>query len=320
MNWLFLLLALIFSCVILSWVSSRLIKDLIQIAKYLQWREFIIAFFVMAFAVSLPNFFVDINAALQGKPELALGDILGGNLIDLTLVLAIAVFFSKKGLAATSQMVQTSAIFTSAVAVLPLFLIIDGKLGRLDGVILILSFIFYAVWIFSKKERFNKVYSAKVINPLSDFKGFAKSILRIVVCLILLLVASQFIVMSAQFFSDQLGVSLALIGLLVIGLGNAFPEMYFSIISARNSQNYLVLGDLMGSVIVCATLVLGIISLFMPFEIKELSSFVLARIFLIIAAILSLIFIKTGKKITQKEGLILLAVYIIFLIFEIFIS
>ena len=75
----------------------------------------------------------------------------------------------------------------------------------------------------------------------------------------------------------------------------------------------------MGSVIVCSTLVLGIIAFILPFEIGDLAPFLTARIFLVAAALLSLLFIKTGKKITKKEGLLLLGMYILFLIFEIFI-
>lgn len=310
----------IFSCCVLSWLSSRLIKSLIQIAKYLRWREFIIAFFVMAFAVSLPNLFTDLNAVIQGKPELAFGDIIGGNLVDLTLVLAIAVFFSKKGLAAESKMVQQSAIFTAIIAILPLLLVVDGKLERHDGIILIVSFLLYAWWIFSKKERFTEVYKHTNPNLLKNFKGFLKNLLYIIVLLVLLLVASQAVVWSAQFFSNKLGISLALVGILIVGLGNAFPEAYFAVVSAKQGKNWLVLGDLMGSVIVCATLVLGIIGLFFPFEIKDLSPFFIARIFLIIAAVLSLMFIRSGRVISKKEGLILLLVYIVFLLVEIFVS
>ena len=86
----------IISIFVLSWLSSSLVKTLTKIARYLHWREFIIAFFVMAFAASLPNLFVDLNAALRGMPQISFGDVVGGNLVDLTLVVAIAVFFSKK--------------------------------------------------------------------------------------------------------------------------------------------------------------------------------------------------------------------------------
>lgn len=319
MAWYFIVFMFAFSCFLLSWLSSRLIKSLVHIAKYLHWREFIIAFFVMAFAVSLPNLFVDVNAVLQNKPELAFGDIIGGNLVDLTLVLAIAAFFSRKGLMADSKVVQRSAIFTTIIAVLPLILVFDNHLGRIDGIILISSFLFYSWWIFSKKERFNKAYKGNSRGPIKSFKSFLINLAKIIVLLILLLLSSQAVIISSQFFSEKLGISLALVGILIVGLGNAFPEIYFSVISAKREENWLVLGDLMGSVIICATLVLGIIALTMPFEIKDLSPFLTARIFLILAIIFSLIFIRTGKKITKKEGLFLLSIYIIFLMFEIFI-
>lgn len=318
MAWYFIVFIFIFSCFILSWISSHLVKSLVQIARYLHWREFIIAFFLIAITTSLPNLFVDLNAVLQHKPELAFGDIVGGNLIDLTLVMAIAIFFSKKSISTKSEMVQESTIFTVIVAVLPLLLIWDGKLGRIDGIFLIFTFIFYSWWLFSKKERFNKIYRSNTENSIKDFKKFLLNLVKIIVILILLLVISQIVINSAQFFSDKLGISLALVGILIIGLGNSFPEIYFSIISAKQEENWLVLGNLMGSVIICTTLVLGLIALVSPFEIKDFSPFLIARIFLIVGSIFALIFIRSGKEITKKEGLYLLSVYIIFLLVEIF--
>ncbi len=320
MAWYFVVFIFISSCVLLSWLSSSLVKSLIQIAKYLQWKEFIIAFFVMAFAISVPDLFTTLSAVSQGKPELALGDILGGNLVDLTLVLALAVFFSKRSLLAKSEMVQNSAVFTTIIAILPLLLILDGNLDRFDGTVLVLAFILYAWWIFSKKERFQDAYNhGKTLSIVADFRGFLVNVVKIVVLLALLVVSAQTVVWAAQFFADKLGLSLSLVGILIVGLGNAIPDTYFSIISARKEKNWLVLGNLMGSVIVCATLVLGILALISPFEIKDFSPFLNARIFLIVAALLSLIFIKSGKEITKKEGLLLLAIYIIFLLVEVFI-
>ncbi len=320
MEWYFIVFIFILSCIILSWLSSRLIKSLVQIAKYLNWKEFVIAFFVMAFAASLPNLLVDLNAVFHGIPELAFGDVVGGNLIDLTLVMAIAIFFSKKDISTESEIVQKSAIFTSAVAVLPLLLILDGRLNRIDGIILILTFIFYSWWLFSKKERFSKPHKNNAQNPIKDFKSFLGNILKIVILLALLVAASQAVIMSAQFFSEKLGISIALVGILIISLGNCFPELYFSIISARKEENWLVLGDLMGSVIICSTLVLGIVALVAPFEIKDFSPFLIARVFLIVGSIVALIFIRSGKKITKKEGMLLLSIYVAFLLAEIFIN
>lgn len=308
----------IISCFALSYLSGHLVKTLVDIAKYLNWREFIVAFFVMAFAASLPNLFVDLGAALRGMPEVALGDILGGNLVDLTIVAAVAVLFAPKDIKTNSKMVQGSAIFTSIIALLPLLLILDGSLDRIDGVILIFAFIVYSVWLFSKEDRFKKVYSKSNKNPIANFKNFAINIFKIIFLLGLLLFISQWIVGSAKYFSESLGISLSLVGILIVGIGNCFPEIYFSIITARKGQGWLVLGDLMGAIIVPATLVLGIVAIVSPFVIKDFSPFLIARVFLIFAAIFFLIVIRRGKSFTKKEGLFLLSVYIVFLITEIF--
>lgn len=306
------------SVFILSWLSSRLVATLVNIAKYLHWREFIIAFFVMAFAASLPNLFVDINAALHGMPQISFGDVVGGNLVDLTLVMAIAVLFGAKSLPAESEMVQKSAIFTSLIAILPIILVWDGNLDRKDGLILLAAFFLYAWWLFSKEDRFKKVYRGRPKNEAKGYFSFLFNVVKIVVFLALLLVTSFFVINSAQFFSVKLGISLSLVGILIVGLGNCFPETYFSIISARRGENWMILGDLMGSVIVCATLVLGIIALISPFQIKDLSPFLITRIFTFVASLLFIVFIRTGRKFTKVEGLLLLSVYILFLLVEVF--
>jgi len=315
----FQIITFIISVFALAWLSSRMVDTLVGIAKQLHWREFIIAFFVMAFAASLPNLFVDINAALSGMPEVAFGDIVGGNLVDLTLVLAIAVLFGSKALPAESEMVQKSAIFTSIIAVLPILLVFDAKLDRIDGVILLLAFALYTWWLFSKEDRFKKTYRGRPQNLSKNVFALIGNFAKIILFLGLLLGCSYFIVSSAKIFSTQLGLSLSLVGILIIGLGNCFPEIYFSIISARKGENWLILGDLMGAVIVCATLVLGIIALLFPFEIVDLSPFFITRIFTVIASLVFIVFIKTEKKITKPEGLFFLLIYILFILIQVFI-
>ena len=87
--------------------------------------------------------------------------------------------------------------------------------------------------------------------------------------LILLLVAAEGIVISAHNLSEDLNIALPIIGILIVGLGNALPEACFAIISARKGQTWMILGNLMGSVIVPATLVLRIVALLSPIEIPD---------------------------------------------------
>ncbi len=311
----------IVSCLVLALLSGSLVKVLVKLARYLKWREFIVGFFVMAFATSLPNLFVDINAALRGLPQISFGDIVGGNLVDLTLVMALASLFSKKSISTKSNMVQASAIFTAVIAVLPLFLILDQNLNRADGAILLLAFFIYAFWIFSKKENFKKIYSeSQKEKKTENAFWFLKNMAKLGLLLILLVGASFVVIDTAQFFAKTLGAPLALVGVLIVGLGNCLPEIYFSVISAKKGEGWMVLGDLMGSVIVCATLVLGIVALIAPFQIADFSPFLIARGFTLFAVIFYLLVIRTGRQITKKEGLLLISVYILFLLTEVFVK
>jgi len=322
----------ILSFLVLFWSGSRLVKYLMSMAKYMGWREFVVAFFVMAFAGSLPNLFVGINSALHGISELSFGEIVGGNVIDMTLAIALAILIGGRALPVRSKMVQTSTIFTAVIAVLPLILIIDSDLGRGDGLILLLAFAIYIFWLFSKEERFRRVYSFKEKKPtllnflayknrakgVREFVKFIKTFFKTIFALMLLLLASFGIVQSVKVFSDTLSVSIPVIGILMVGLVNTLPETYFAIVSARKGRTWLILGNLMGSVIVCSTLVLGIVVLIHPIDNIDFSPFAIARIFLIISAVFFFIVVRTDKKITKKEGVILLLIYIFFLLSEIF--
>lgn len=309
------------SCLVLSWLSSKFIRTLTEVAKYLHWREFIVAFFVMGFAASLPNLFVDLNAAFRGLQQISFGDIMGGNLIDLSLAMGIAVLMSRKSISTESKMVQGSAIFTAIIAILPWILILrTGGLDRIDGIILIAVFFLYAWWLFAKDSRFKKVYGRKGVRNLTKKSSFVWDVIKLVVILLTLLVASYAVIYTAQYFAATFNVSLALVGVLIVALGNCFPETYFAIISARKEENWMVLGDMMASVIVCATLVLGIVALFAPFQIRDFSPFVIARVFMVISCAFYLWFILSGKEIIKKEGLLLLLIYILFLVSEVFIK
>ena len=316
MLWLYIVIFLI-CCALLYFSGNWVVGGLMRMARFLGWKEFVVAFFVMALAASLPNLFLGITSALRGVPELSFGDVAGNNLVALTLAIALAVLIGRKELPAESRTVQTTSIFTIIAAILPLILILDGNLSRIDGMLLIALFGSYIAWLFSKKERFTKIYDTHKIPILKEFKVFLANLGRVILGIILLLVAAQGIVASAQFFAIGFNLSLILIGVLITGLGNALPEVYFAIVSARKGETWMILGNLMGAVIVPATLVLGIVALIHPISGVDFSPFAIARFFLIISAIFFLFFLRTGQRLSKKEALFLLGIYLIFVVVEI---
>jgi len=310
------LIIFIASFFILAFSSKKLVGSLTLLSKFLGWKEFVVAFFTMALAATIPNLSVGISSVIHGIPQLAFSEIIGGNIVDLSLSMALAVLVSKRGLRLASQTVQGTAIFTLFLPLLPLLLVLDRELSRTDGVLLISAFIVYSIWLFSKNDRFSKVY--KRVNGSISLKkafGYIGSILGSV---ILLLLAAEGIVRSATYFSNLFNFPLVLIGILVVGLGNALPEIFFSIQAAKQGKSWMVVGNLMGAIIFPVTLVLGAVAIAHPIVINDFSPLVIGRIFLVLAAVFFLIFIRTGKRITRKEAYFLLLIYIAFILAEIF--
>lgn len=308
------------ACILLYFSGQWIVEGLQRVAKFLEWKEFVVAFMLMAFAGSLPNIFLALLAVANGMPELSFGDVMGGNVVDMTLVIALAALFAHDGIPAKGATFQTSSLFTIIAALLPLVLFMDGTLSRFDGFLLLTLFFSYVYWLFSKQDRFKKVYDNYTVPLSKRFPLFMKDIGKVLAGIVFLIILAQVIVFGANRFSAEYDLPLAMVGVLVVGLGNSFPELYFSIASARKGETRMILGDLMGAVIIPATLVLGFVALVSPITVPDFSLFATARYFLIAASLLFFVFIKTDRKITKKEAILLLLVYIAFLLTEIFIK
>ncbi|MDD4931146.1 MAG: hypothetical protein PHG66_03265 [Candidatus Colwellbacteria bacterium] len=306
---------------ILIWIavlylSGRVIMDSLEkVALISGVQKFIVSFLIMATIASLPNLFVGITSAIDGVPQLSFGEIAGGNVIDLTLALALAALLSKKGISSREKTTRVTAVFAGISGVLPFILTLDGALTRADGVILIGCFIAYMIWILGKRKRFEEIYENDGARKMRR-KDILKEVIKAIFGMGLLLIASAGIVNEALSLSVAAGISIGAIGILIVGLGNTLPETYMAIASVRSGKQDLVLGNLLGSVITPTLLVLGIVALISPFEIGDSSTFFITRIFLAIAVFFAVFFIWTGKKILKKEGIVLLLIYIAFLASE----
>lgn len=313
MFWVYGIVTLIASAILLYISGELLVRGLVRLSRHFRVTEFFVAFFVMAFAATLPNVFVGVTSALQGIPELSFGDIMGNNVIALTLAVALGVLFSpKKELPLENHTIQDTTFLTSISAILPLILISDGMISRSDGMVLLLFFFAYVYWMFTKRERFTRVFG-ETHARLTGLQVM-KQIMRLLFGIALLSIAAQGIVYGATTIAEGLGVSLLLVGMIVVSFGGALPEVYFTVISAKRDETGLIIGNLMGSVIIPATLVLGLVAVIHPIQNNLLAFSTTARIFLILVALFFLYVSQTKNVITKREGVILLVGYLLFVL------
>jgi cation:H+ antiporter len=311
----FYFLLFLVSVFLLVFAGGRAVETLTRISRFLKLREFIVAFILMAFATSIPELFVGISAVFSNVPELSFGDVLGANIINLTLAVGLAALFLG-GLEIERETVRRGSILMGVVGLLPLLLILDGEISRIDGCILLLAFIFYLTWLFDREEFFRKIYDN--LDPtIVNFRNFLKDLAMFGGAVILLLLASQGIVKAAVFFAVSLGVELGIIGIFLVAAGTALPEVYFSIRAGRAGETKMILGNLMGCVVITSTLVLGLVSLIQPIRISDPSPYGVARIFLLISVLFFLFISRTKSQISKKEGAVLILIYLLFLIGEV---
>jgi cation:H+ antiporter len=311
------LLVFVVSCFFLVYSAKWMIDSLLGIGRYLGWKEFVVAFFTISLGAVAPELFIGISSAINKVPELAFGNILGQNILLFSLTVGVCAIILKNGIEVESRTVRTGSTFAVIGALLPLVLILNGELSRIDGLVLLLFFFLFIFWFFSKKERFTKVYQEEEKKKGLSF--FFKNSAILISGLVLIVLSSQGIVKSSIIFSDVLGASLPLIGILVVAVGVGLPETYFSVLLAKKGQSWMILGGLMGAVAISSTLVLGVVSLIHPItiDISQIPSLFIARIFLLLCSLFFLFFVRTEKRISTREGVILISLYVVFVVLEI---
>jgi len=314
MLWLYILVFIV-ACVILLKSGTSAVKVLVRIARFLKWSEFITAFLLMAFTTSLPEFFVALTSAFNKKTEIAFGNVMGSNIINLTWAVALPVMLAGS-LKARSLIARRSSLYAVIIAVLPLFLILDGNLSRLDGFLLLFVVLLYIKNLLEQKKRF-----AKPVNDAEKdwaaTRGFLKDLLIFFLAAAFLLLSAQAIVWAASQIASLAGVSLVFISILFVALGTTLPEVIFGLKSVFLNHKDMVLGNLMGSVAANVGLVLGLAVLIHPLKVADFSPYLSGIAFTIAGVLFFSLFIRSERQITRGEGVFLILLYLAFVLSQV---
>ncbi len=310
----FYFLLLTVSCLGLSYSGNWTVKSLIEIARFLEWRSFIVSSVLMGFATALPEIFIGITSAFHNEPEIVLGVVIGENIIVLTIIISVVALLTNEVKLKTN--IQKSIFYAILCSLLPFILLRDGRISRTDGLILIIAFLFYFSELISQQKDFGKVFNGKE-NNWHNFKLFLPNILIFIVSIIGLLLSAQGIIFSTLKIAKIFNVPTTMITIFMVAIGTSLPEITFGIKSVELKKKDMIIGKIIGSTVTRSTLALGVTALFSPIVITNFESYFNGITFILITYFFFLVFARTDHKITKTEASLLIIIYLSFVLTEI---
>lgn len=308
------LIIFVIACYVLVKAGAVLVKALTMMSRYFRLTEYVFAFILMTLATTMPELFVGITSGIRGLSAISLGNIIGSNLINLTFILGVVVIVAK-GLKIESKIAKRDTWIIFFIALLPLLLLFDKQLSRSEGVLLLIVFGWYIYHILRSKDAFRKRMDS-MKRDAEVFKKLLKNILYFVIATGVLLLGAWGVVESAKLIAKELYLPLTLIGIILVAIGTSLPELVFGVRAVIAKHEGLSLGNLVGSVVVNSTFILGLVAVINPIKIENFNVIYVGGAFMIIAILIANLFIRTRDKISWKEGLFLIIFYLAFLVAE----
>jgi len=285
-----------------------------QLAESYKLSKYVVGFIVIAVISIIPEIFISINSALEGVPALGLGVLFGGNIADMTLVFAIVIFFAGRSIKVDSKILKENIVYPFILLV-PIILGLDGYYSRLEGLGLIITGLIFYYLAFKNNSEKQIIPNSEIITNKSRTKDF----IFLLFSMTLLLIGSHFVVTSTVNIANYLGINSVIIGMLIVGVGTTMPELFFCLSAIKKNHDSLAVGDILGTVLADATIVVGILALISPFYFSQKIIYS-AGIFMVISSFILFYFMRSGRNLSKKESYILLSFWLLFIFTEIILN
>lgn len=300
---------LIISMIALAISSDKAVENVMKISKILGINGLSVGFVILSISTTLPELFVSINSSLVNQIGLSLGNVLGSNIANVTIILGMAFFLSGRRFIQFNKRVFKELLhFLFIASIVPLFILQTGDLSFFMGIILIILFIFFAIRTPKKVEGIQAMESIAKKDKIKTYTKFAISI-------IIVIFSSRVLVDNSVVLATLIGIPPSIIGATIIAFGTSLPELSTVTQAFRKRLYDVGIGNIIGSCITNITLILGVSSLISAIPINVFS-FLTLIIFTLISMIITWYFVSTERKIDKKEAAILIGIYVIFILQE----
>ena len=305
---------LVLGLIVLTIGAELLVRSASRLAISFGISPLIVGLTVVAFGTSAPELVVSIQSSLQGQSDVALGNVVGSNILNVLLILGLSALIIP--LRVSQQLIRFDVPVMIAVSLLVFAISVDGKLGKIDGCVLVLILLGHTVWTIrrSRKESAEAALHNAATDETSTVQtqsNVSLQVLQLVIGLALLVLGARWFVDSAVTLARQFGVSELVIGLTIVALGTSLPEVATSIMAAIKGERDIAVGNVVGSNLFNLMAVLGISGLLSPdgVTVSERALWLDIPV-MVAAAIACMPILFSGHVISRSEGGIFLACYL----------
>ncbi|MDE2853634.1 MAG: calcium/sodium antiporter [Chloroflexota bacterium] len=307
---------LLFGLICLFYGGNWLVRGASNLALSFGVSVLIIALTLVAIGTSMPELLVSVQAALVGKSELAIGNVIGSNIANIGLILGATGLITPLSVKATllRREIPIMIVFTAVAIVLTL----DGSLSRIDGALLLLSFVGFNALFYrlAKRERAERErLLADLDEPPRGDLDRRRELMLLLLGILALVLGSRLMVEGAVNLARLLGISELVIAVTLVAFGTSLPELAASLSAAYHRQTDLAIGNVVGSNIANLLLILGITALLRPIAVR--SEELKFEFMVMIAFALLLIPVLRHQGLGRPQSALLLGAYIAFIIYSV---
>ena len=303
------------SLLLIVLISDRLIRYVLVISKALGLSEMAAGFILLSIITSLPELSVSTVASLAGEGGLSVGNVLGSNIANLTIILGLAILISRKEIIIKGQSQKELVQFLFISSIIPLFIVQRGTLGPVLGIVLLTLFAYFGVTVSRKTE-------VKIIEETpkqQKEENMVRVGIKFLVGVTLIIILSKVAVDSSIDIADFVGLPTSIIGATIIGLGTSLPELATTIQALKQGLVNMALGNLLGSCITNITLILGVSSLLSFSEVNVVA--VQSIMFYVLLSSLTVWYlIGASERLTKKSAIFLCMIFVIFILQQVGVS
>lgn len=297
--------------------ADLLVDGASVVAKRLGVSALVIGLTIVAFGTSVPELVVNLFASLEGNTDLAIGNVLGSNIVNILLILGVSAIFYPLTVQKSTvwKEVPFALLAVTVLGVMANDMVLNGEVSsaitRGEGLILIAFFVIFLYYIFG----ISKGNTDTQVEETAESVSLTRSILMVVIGIGGLVVGGKWIVDGAVAFASGFGVSEALIGLTIVAIGTSLPEMATSVVAAYKKNVDIAVGNVVGSNIFNIFWILGVSSIIQPLPFSQMLSFDLGMTFGATLLLFLAFFIGKRHTLERWQGVLFVVLYVAYIFF-----